>query len=259
MTNLFDDVLTKADDKPVSPGVPKLTDFLGRIKGETTNEREHWCVKAIELLAPHFKDRAGLTIPERLKVSCSLIRERKLDAKGETWLASTTKDGWTNIFVSAGVEDSYDVLAILLHELVHACLQSQDHRVASSFPYYVGRLGQVGKPTGYEMAEWVRTRVFKRIVDRLGPYPHKRLSEENKPRSKDGTRQLLVGCEACGAKYRSSRQRINKGVALCGSLKPAKCSRFGQPFERWCADCAAYGDHFTIDCPGVPTSPDPAG
>ena len=115
-----------------------------------------------------------------------------------------------------------------------------------------------GKPTGYQFGAATQLDVFCAVVKRLGPYPHQKLNPEDRPRKKDGTRQRKLGCPDCGIVFRGARATIRKGLPLCGTTKPERCTRYGVAFELWCDDCEGYGDHFTEDCPGVEGATQPA-
>ena len=92
-----------------------FTSFTAAFQGSVTAEREHWCMQALTELGEHIKAKTGRDLPAMIKVSCGFTRERKHDAKGETWLPSTTSNGWSNVFISPYIDDGHEVLSILLH------------------------------------------------------------------------------------------------------------------------------------------------
>lgn len=84
--------------------------------------REEWLGKAVDLLRPYFTER-GYTIPELVKVSCGFGPYAPRKTEGTCFKAANCVDGVKQIYISPELSDSYKVLDVLTHELIHASLE----------------------------------------------------------------------------------------------------------------------------------------
>lgn len=164
--------------------------------------REDWLERAVKELDPLFIG-VGLAVPAAIKVSCGwpskLALSRKKRRIGECWTAQA------NVFISPYVADSSEVLAILVHELIHASLpDGTKHR--SPFPRYCKEIGLEGKPTSTYAGERLNTQLLP-IIEKLGVYPHAVIdsSEQHKTQT---TRLRLYQCE-CPIKVRVASDNFN--------------------------------------------------
>ena len=176
--------------------------------------RETYLSSAIEYLAPKFVNlghplpsvRASVGIPAGGKGG-------KLKRIGECWSNLASADGTTEIFICPSQSNAVDVLAILLHELVHAAVglkcghKGAFKRVATS----LGLEGPMtattpGKQLASDLAELSHT---------LGEYPHAALKTALSGRKKQGTRMLKLECSDCGWTCRTTAQHIQAGTPTC--------------------------------------------
>lgn len=105
------------------------------------------------------------------------------------------------IFITAHISDSLEVLAVLTHELIHATDDCESgHR--NFFASAARKAGLIGKLTattaGPELLE-----VLAGMVDILGPIPHAKLSTP--PKSKGRNNNKIV-CTECGFQANLSRK-----------------------------------------------------
>ena len=109
--------------------------------------REQWLQDAVEHLAPVFKQRTGLGLPD-VHESVGWPSTRGLSAKrrtvGQCW---PTQEHGAQIFISPLLDDAFDVLAVLVHELVHAFLYESGLSINSLSPS--------GWASNEEMTDWM--------------------------------------------------------------------------------------------------------
>jgi hypothetical protein len=174
--------------------------------------REEWLVAATNLLRTDF-NQVETEIPEKIRVTCGWPsksgRAKKSPVVGEAWPAQCSEDGYAEIFISP-TTTGIEVLAILVHELVHTATPGDGHR--GKFPSTAKALGLVGKMTataaGPELTERLQA-----ITTELGEYPHAKLTPIEK--KVQGTRMLKLLCPDCGYLARTSQKWINTGTPIC--------------------------------------------
>jgi hypothetical protein len=186
--------------------------------------REQWLHAAVQELRPDF-EHATLMLPASVRVSVgfpsrhALARNRR--AIGQCWDATATEDQIAQIYISPLLDDSVEVLAVLVHELVHASVGCEcGHRGA--FVKGMRGIGLEGKPTATHAGEKLATRL-RALATALGPFPHARLHPGTASR-KQTTRLLKVSCDGCGYICRVTRRTIDGlGTPICPScLSPMK-------------------------------------
>ena len=199
------------------------------------NEKEHqtreqWLELAIALLAPLFTGK-DYEFP-KVRVSCGFPSSRALTRKkaiGECWASEAAEDGTAQIFISPLVKDSVEVLAILIHEAVHAVVGGKAHH-GKVFRKCALAVGLAGKMTSTHAGdELIET--FKEMVSQsLGDYPHAILTPGGRPTKKQTTRMVKCECEKCGYAVRTSRKWLDEaGAPLCPCNK--KAMKFEIPAE----------------------------
>lgn len=182
--------------------------------------REAWLVKAADTLAPWIKAAGGGSLPKyRISVGWPLggrpkASGGKMKRIGECFCSSCSKDGTHEIFISPALDNAEEVLATLLHELVHAFVGIKAKH-GRDFKIVAERSGLTGKMTATEAGEELKPKLVKLAAD-LGAYPHAALGaggERIKP--KQGTRMLKVTCPGCGYQVRTTRKWIEIGLPTC--------------------------------------------
>lgn len=185
--------------------------------------REEWLNNALHAFRPWF-DGTGVTLPEKIRVSCGWPSERGLSAKkrviGECWDAACSADGFVEIFISPYNGEPYDAIETLLHEMIHGA-GCKGHK---------GSFARVAKKLGFE-APWKSTPAGDELRDKLNtllgtfdPYPHGKLNMEaiaaglggKKPQT---TRMIKCSCDECGYVARTTKKWISIGMPWCPTHK----------------------------------------
>lgn len=206
---------------PVSPTARVASKMQPKTeKGDqsmTIRTREQWLISLADILREDFY-KAGLPLPERIKVSCGWpscgARNKKSRiVAGECWSTLLSRGGNTEIFISPIIEDSLTAAHILVHELVHAAV-GVDKGHGSTFKrlaLHVGLTGPMRATTaGPELAKRLNT-----LIDDLGAYPHESLKTLDNGRKKQGTRLKKVVCPVCSYTVRITSKWIDAGLPVC--------------------------------------------
>lgn len=187
------------------------------------NLREYWLSQAVGFLADHMA-AAGLWLPATgVRVSCGWPSQGGLSSSGRVVIGQCfspqlCRDGKAQIFVSPRIEDSVQVLGVLLHELVHAAVGNQyGHR--KQFSQAARRVGLAGPPTATVVSDALRP-VLLGFVERVGPYPHAALQPA--PKVKTGSRLRLYECQ-CSPPFK---------VRIASDVFAAHCERCGARFTK---------------------------
>lgn len=183
----------------------------------SSSNREHWLETAINHMRPWYEsDPVSLPIPTKLYISTGFPSTRALAKKnpriGECWNPNSSKDGNPHIYISPLLADGIDVLACLVHELIHAGGIS-GHK--NDFKRPAIALGLTGKMTATAPGEELVGRLNALLLD-LGPYPHAQLFPSLRPAKKQSTRLLKATCEDCESIIRLSNKVIEyPGLPTC--------------------------------------------
>lgn len=187
--------------------------------------REDWLIAATVAIRPILAAMGEAQIPA-VRVTCGWPHKGgaggKARAMGQCWNPEASDDGHAEIFISPMEDDPRTVFAVLVHELIHACLPKGTGHKA---PFVkVARAVGFAKPfTQFnptdQLWQWVDP-----ILASLGDYPHAKLN----PRGSEGekkpqkNRQILCECfedhegQPCGYKARLSRKAIKEvGTPIC--------------------------------------------
>ena len=180
--------------------------------------REQWLNAAAAILIDEIIEPVTTipTPPMRYSLTAPKV-EGPTTILGECWNSEASTDGTFEIFITAslGDIDSAQVLAVLLHEQVHAFI-GLEHGHGAPFQSLAKQVGLVGGPTRKSAASFTATIAGEQlaeqladIIDTIGPIPHGRLNAalSGKPRQKN--RQLLVTCTECDFKFRTSQKCLD--------------------------------------------------
>ena len=132
---------------------------------------------------------------------------------GQCWKPETSRDGKSHIFISPILEEPTYVLAVLLHEMIHAWDRGESgHR--GTFAIMAAKCG-LEKP-------WTATRagadLQQRLVilsTKLGTYPHVILEPTVVERKVASTRMLKLTAPCCGYIVRTTQKWIDEGLPSC--------------------------------------------
>lgn len=208
MTRLLPPLDRQLGSAPALPLLPHLPPMHAT--------RETWLHAAAREMSPVF-DSVGAPLPARYRVSCGwpsvgalAKRKRRI---GECWSDGASADGHTEIFVSPVLVEPVNVLATLLHELIHAAVGLKcGHR--GRFASTAKMLGLTGKMTATVPSE-VCAQWLDGMARRLGPYPHDRLDSLTNGRKKQSTRMLKLECPDCGYVIRTTAKWLDTGIPTC--------------------------------------------
>jgi len=132
--------------------------------------RELWLNEAkIEIQNLYFQ-RNRRKLPPRIQIAVGWCKGKR--AIGQCWDHKCTKGGTYQIFICPTQSDPIEILGILLHELIHACVGLKEKHGGrfASVARAVGLKGQLTCTTvgqGTELHQNLRA-----ITEKLGEYPH---------------------------------------------------------------------------------------
>lgn len=179
----------------------------------TTTTREAWLQRAIKMMRPGI-EAAGLELPETVHASFGWPSRGGLSSKnrtiGQCWHCETSEDGFPHVFISPLIEEDVEVLAVLLHELIHAC-GIKGHR--GDFARPARALGLEGKMTATVPGDGLREELT-RMAQKLGASGHRKITPSAQL-PKQGTRMLKVLCGECGYTVRTTQKWIDVGMPTC--------------------------------------------
>ena len=177
--------------------------------------REQWLADRVADMKPWFT-AAGLDVPSDLRVSCGwpstgALRSSKRRV-GECWSESASADQHHEIFISPVLSNPLDVLATLVHELIHASVGCK-HGHKAPFSRAAKALGLVKPWTatspGAELAERLNA-----LIETVPAYPHASIAA-NHSRKKQSTRLLKIECPSCGYLARITQKWADVGMPVC--------------------------------------------
>ena len=197
---------------------------------QTEAKRETWLAKATDYLRPMF-DAQGYQIPCDVRVTCGFPSSMALRSKngrraiGMCWSRSCSEANINEIAISpclSGETDSLQVLATLVHELVHAVDDCKNGH-GPVFKRIALAVGLEGKMTATHASTALDAHLQK-FIDSEGSFPHATL-DVAKTHKKQSTRMIKASCvnqhcitDARGNRYtvRLSRSWIEEaGAPLC--------------------------------------------
>lgn len=179
--------------------------------------REQWLGSALAMVRHHLHMHADALVPDATRVSCGFPGGASRKAIGQCWSQENSADGSVEIFVSPTIADPVAVLAILVHEAIHAAV-GIEHGHKAPFKRVAVLAGLTGKMTATVPTETL-TRTLETWAADLGVYPHATLSMSSK--KKQSTRLIKCECPVCGYTVRTTQKWIDaSGAPFCG----AQCS-----------------------------------
>lgn len=144
---------------------------------KTHDTREAWLNAAIaECDRLLFKPR-DLEVPTRLRASCGLCGGKYI---GLCFDPECADDKATHIFIDPRLAEPIEVLAALIHEMVHATV-GLECKHKGKFLKVIRDLGLEGKPTSTHVAEGTELHgICMEMAVTLGDYPHSPLRRKVK-------------------------------------------------------------------------------
>lgn len=201
-----------------------MKDSPGRRSSNRYDTREGWLAAACQDLRPYFS-ACGYTIPDKMRFSLGFPSTgRQGYRRGELWHGVTSEDGAFELFIRADIDDPVEVLGVLVHELVHACLPI-DAGHGKLYRDAAQKVGLVGPARDAMPGHMLGQKLIALAAD-LGPLPHARLNIERgrdnrgpADRAKKQTARLLKAeCSAddCGFSVRITSKWVDEiGAPHC--------------------------------------------
>lgn len=176
--------------------------------------RETWLAEAVKLLAPRYKDHGKL--PKVIHAITSWPKSKGKYTIAECFSPEWTPDKSTYVTVSPILKDPVDVLAAVVHELVHA-LGVSGH--GNDFKKIGTALGLTGKMMCSKPSDPL-IKELKAVAKKLGPYPHTQMKngkeEEDKPKKKQpGPMTLVSPADEKFTIYMSRKKFKEYGAPIC--------------------------------------------
>lgn len=186
-----------------------LTDTTDEGKvAQVTATREAWLLAAVDLMRPMLA-QAGGNVPTKVYASVGFPSSNVRNTRGQCFHGNERDP---QIFVSPLEDDTLEVLAILVHEAVHACPESEAGH-GKAFGAIARPLGLEGKLTATTASESLKV-TLKEIADELGPYPHVKLNLAGV--KKQTTRLLKVWCPDCQSMPIRLTKKYADSLPFCG-------------------------------------------
>lgn len=196
------------------------------------DNRETWLNAAAaimqdEIIAPNITITAPLM---RYSMTTPTTATKGGRVLGECWNRVASGDGANEIFITAnlGESDSVTILAVTLHEQMHA-YDNNEHKHGPEFAALCRAVGLKGGPTKRCNESFEATQPTEQleilladIVDTLGPIPHAAMNIEKSGKPKQVNRNLKLECGACEVYNVKASTKVimsiepDNGCPVCG-------------------------------------------
>lgn len=181
--------------------------------------REGWLMEAIEHMRGWFTEKCDTKLPETIRVSTGWTKRPAKHSIGWTWVSDVAADKVNNVFISPELDDTTEVLAVLLHELIHVADDCNNGHTGP-FKTMWRALGFTGKATCSTPGEEL-TEDLKGLTLLIGEYPHAKMTvgaagaggKTGAP--KQGTRMIKLVCPDDGYTARTTKKWLDVGMPSC--------------------------------------------
>ena len=175
--------------------------------------REQWLANAAKKL-----DETFIFGDLETHVSVGWPSARGLSKKnkviGQCWKPECSRDGKSQIFISPLLDNGPYVLAVLLHELIHAWDRGE-HGHKGPFIELAKKVGLQKPWTSTTPGPDLHQRLTL-MAEELGPYPHVPLEPLEVEKKRQSTRMLkLVSAGDCACVARTTMKYIVEGQFTC--------------------------------------------
>lgn len=160
---------------------------------EKFKTREEWLHAAADVMRTWFGDEDH-QVPETVRLSVGFAKGAKTNSIGWCYRKSAAEDEIHQIFVSPSLTDKVEVLATLLHELVHSATDGHGHDKV--FGKIAREVGLTGKMTATVPGDELR-KDLEELANDLGDYPHAKLTHVKTFKGKHGTYNTKIVCQHC--------------------------------------------------------------
>lgn len=176
--------------------------------------REDWLHDVGQHLLETVFSEHDIPAPPGWRVSCGWPHGSRGKVIGQCFKREAAEDEVNHLFVSPTIDNTEQVVAVLAHELLHACDDCQSgHR---------GTFAKWAKAVGFErpftqcLPGDALRETIREIALIFGNYPHRKL--DTSQRKKQTTRNIKWFCTDCGFKANGSRsqlQAVADGACVC--------------------------------------------
>jgi hypothetical protein len=148
--------------------IPQIRPASDEVQIPRTLIREQWLINLAVLLRPWFSHR-GYEIPLRVRLGVGALTSNPRTLG--VCHAQRDRDGFQHITISPFIDDPVVVASVLVHELIHAALPT-DEVHGRRFQAAARSLGLEGRSTATVAGPDLRLHL-QELIRRIGPYPHK--------------------------------------------------------------------------------------
>jgi hypothetical protein len=175
--------------------------------------REEWLLAAKTKLETEFFNRRTRKLPP-VAVSCG-IPKGSSNAIGQCWDSKVASDGTTQIFICPSIDQPFQVLGVLLHELCHASVGVR-YGHGPEFGRIARAVGLKGKLTQTTVDKDSETGVFlTKLQESLGVYPHKALNKQKeKKKGQRPKRVKLISPKHSDYEISILQELLTKGLPI---------------------------------------------
>lgn len=183
--------------------------------------REAWLQKAVKAMTPRLVETFGSEMPSvHVSVGWPGGGSNREVTIGQCWPTTATADEVSQIFVSPiqGEADTQQVLAVILHEMIHAIDDcASGHRAA--FARTAKALGFIPPLTSVAGRSEALNDYLDEIAGQIGLFPHATINANaaaaDTPK-KQSTRMIKIICPDDGYVARTSRKWLDDlGAPTC--------------------------------------------
>lgn len=180
--------------------------------------REAWLEAAVEQLRPTLTFEGAPRVSVGFPSKGALRGTRSSTTIGQCWPGEVAADERVQVYVSPLLDEPVQVLAVLLHELIHFKVGCEAKH-GKLFKRQMRQVGLEGKATATVPGAQL-TAVLERKAVELGAYPHAALDPKQLRLNKQTTRLLKASCPACEATVRITAKWVAEGeesrLPYCG-------------------------------------------
>jgi hypothetical protein len=178
--------------------------------------RENYLIQATDIMKKSLFKPKGYKVPKvELSISWATHGNNsrntgKAKVLGQCFNRASSEKGINQVIITPNldgttIDGTLNILGVLVHELVHAvddCVSGHG-KAFKDCALAVGLTGPM-RSTGEseELKEYLR----KNILDKLGLFPHKKVTLSGK---KQSVRNIKVSCDSCDFSFRTSKKNID--------------------------------------------------
>ena len=173
---------------------------------ENYTDREAWLTEGADQLISIFSIDDGHwddMPPYRVSVGYA-PRHRGGKVLGVCIHADASSDNHFEVFINPVIDDGFQALEILAHELVHV-LDKNENGHKGRFARLARKIGLEGKLTSTHAGNRLKEQIDG-VLGLLGDYPHGAIDIDFT--KKQSTRMLKVSCGSCDFHFRTSRKNV---------------------------------------------------